>query len=96
MNQQAKAKALSLAYEFVTKQTGYSQSLLVRKLLLNKKTLCRIRDGRVVRVETYNYALSALYKIIDDAYMRDISFNGGMNSALYNKLDKELIRAILL
>lgn len=96
MNQQAKAKALSLAYEFVTKQTGCSQSYLVRKLLLNKKTLCRIRDGRVVRDETCSYALSSLYKILDDAYMRDISVNGGVNSALYHKMDKELLRAILL
>ena len=94
MNQQA--KALSLAYEFVTKYCGYNQKQLTEKLLLNKSTLSRIKKGEVVRGVTYNYALSAFYKIIDEAFLLDASTTGGANSALFHNIDKALLRTILL
>lgn len=94
MKQQA--KALSLAYNFVANYCEYNQKQLIERLSLNKRTLMRMRLGQPVRVETFYYAIKVLYGIIDSEYMKDISENGGARSALFHKVNKELLKILFL
>lgn len=93
MNQQA--KALSLAYEFVTKHSNYNKKVLSEKLKLNFRTLRRINLGQTVRDSTYEYALLAMYDIIEECYQNDLSSTGGDNAVAYLKMMRELLRAVL-
>lgn len=93
MNQQA--KALSLAYEFVTKNNSFTKKELSEKLKLNFRTLRRINLGETVRDSTYEYALPAMYDIIEECYQNDLSSTGGDNAVVYLKMMRELLRAVL-
>ena len=95
MNQQAKAKALSLAYEIVISNTNYSKNTLTTKLKLNERTLRRIRSGGAVKDCTFEYAIGVLYDMIDSFFQKDIKDTGGVNSTRFLMLQRTLLKALL-
>ena len=91
MKQQAKAKALSLAYEFVTTSTRYSKNVLTTKLNMNERTLRRIRESRPVKECTHDAAFCALIKILNELYRKDIEQTGGSNSTKFLLMFRKIL-----
>lgn len=93
MNQQA--KALSLAYEIVTKKLHLNLKDLSEKTNLDPKTLRRIREGQRVKLGTYDYALSCLFDLIEAEYQNDLVATGGESSIFYLRIMRLLLLELL-
>lgn len=68
--------ALTMAYEFVTKQLKWTHAKLNKEFGFNYATLARIRDGKPMKPCNYQFFFDFFVSIADEAYHKDLKRGG--------------------
>lgn len=87
-----KCKALTLAYNCVTK-LGWNHSRISREFGITLPTLRRVRSGHSGKSITDDYCMKVFLTIINDAFHKDLTNEGGKKTVNFNNVFREILLA---